>query len=135
MTCSGLFGNSRLTHFSASAAKCDACFSVSDWLLFIWAWVVIVKHRTLKQTKKAFIVLRLSNGEMVYQCECVVQLPFPELRSEMLNKEFRSSASSRAGRGLPLRRDKVECPWRCDGPIASARESLPVRRRRWEVVF
>src|SRR5689334_12814164 len=56
MTCSGLFGNSRVTHFSASAAKCDACFSVRDWLLFIWAWVVMVKKRMVKQTKKAFIV-------------------------------------------------------------------------------
>ena len=36
MTCSGLFGNSRLTHFNASAAKCEACFSVNDLLVFIW---------------------------------------------------------------------------------------------------
>ena len=30
MTCSGLLGNSRETHFKASAAKCEACFSVRD---------------------------------------------------------------------------------------------------------
>src|SRR5215216_184914 len=111
MTCSGLFGNSRLTHFSANAAKCDACFSVSDWLLFIWPWVVIVKNRTLKQTKKAFIVSRLSNGEMVCRCEYVVQLPCPGSRRGTPNTGFRSSAKSRAGRGLRRRPDKVEYPW------------------------
>src|ERR1051325_9143580 len=105
MTCSGLFGNSRATHFSARAAKCDACFS----LRFIWAWVVMVKNRTLKQTKKTFIVSRLNNGEMVDRCECVGQSQCPESQTERPNKGFRSSASSRAARGLRLRPDEVEC--------------------------
>ena len=32
----GLVWKLRFTHFNARAAKCDACFSVSDLLVFIW---------------------------------------------------------------------------------------------------